>query len=1597
VKSGNILPITNRKQRIMKHAIIIITALVIAATLSGQNSMTITYSDGDLPTDRQTNWVGPSTCPGTMTAQIPEGHMITGIDLTYAITALNWGWMSDQRSKLISPTLDAGENNYFSGSGSGGGTVHYNRTGLSFANFATGEIVFELHAGRTFGSSWGCNTNDQKVDNNSWQMTIYHEPIPPCPKPYHLEIVALDNTSATISWTQMGTTDSWLIVYGNSGFDPETSGTQITGIDAIPHTIDGLSPFTDYDLYVKADCGTEGLSVWSELLGFQTNANPITGTFTINQNEPTAGTNFASFADLATIINSGGLAGPVVVEIVEGTGPYVEQVILGAFPNSSETNTLSINGNGETLEFTSTNAQQQATLKMDGTSHLQVNNLVIKALGTTTGMDFQYGFGVHLLNNANHIIFDNCHFVADKTASSVHEYIAFLASNSHTSVYEQGLAASNIIVQNSIIEGGYFGMRFNGPANAPFAENNQISNCVFVDFRNTGMHVSGHHDMIIDGNTFSRPTRAHFANITMIFFSGQMGGAQITNNIIGQFHYASSTSSAHGIHGSVFSAGSDKPMLIANNHVAGFNNMNANTYGISLTTSNNNGYVNVYHNTVLMHNPNYTGSGFVYCFYHSGDNAVLNIKNNIFSYTSNSTGWKSNMFFSRSSTTLSSNNNVLHQGASIETNRYVANWTNAHNYTSLSDWQYARGHDLASLDNDPLFSNPDLGNLVPVNGIISKIGTDLSSIVSHDITGQLRTNPPDPGAYEFEPSLCPLPSQLSVSNVGLDHATVSWAPNGNEEFWQISYGLAGFDPDEGTIVSGIDDIPYLLQGLDHSAAYQLYVQADCGEELTSAWAGPVSFTTLCGSVALPYVQNFDDLTRPNLPICWEKVVNSTSNNALISTTATFNQPHSPPNHVRIFNSWDPNAELLLISPAFDEDMEDKNLFFWAVSDHPMAQLEVGTVSDDDVFTPHHVIDIAMEYSYHHITLGAAAAGQNRIGFRHGVTATFQSIYLDDVTVAGAGYAGSLSGTVSNLDGQSVSDARVFNPAFETFTDANGNYEVNNLLPGNYDITIEKGGFAIQTITTSVQSGEQTTNNMAFTYGSKEFPLSFTPRSTIMMPTGSFFYNSTATNGTHLYMSTDDGRLHTYDMADTENPALVNSIAVDNIEALFFHDYLFAGNGSNILVYSLANPTVPVLVQTLGVGGNLKDMHFNGIYAYCLIHQSEHNSLLKVFDLSGQGGVVELANIAVGGGASSYMLYIPERELLYIHGLSRWESYTMSIADVSDPDNPTLTWSSVLPYTNSRMAAYPSHIILANNANNNGTMMAYGTHNPAAPELLKEQVLFENHFVNEISSLDGTLMVFVRNTAEITSLTTVVYDENDNLFYRGSTLREGLFMPVSRFNFHQLDGGRLTNPPTIYWSQSTGVSFLKSSSYSDRYRDYEIEKDEEDCIPGSLTIIIMPDEAAADGCSTSPAAGVTHHYPCTPVAEGLLATPAGDWSFKKWHGAPPGNPSQIIIDGHESVAAEFVKAELIVSDQMAKREYCVDFIAEHRQISASTSSFTALGDDWILSGFKIEPYGTGHDALDIDTVLVYAPGPIYTKFTGDNSSLQITCTPPIYIE
>jgi|GEM_PF-1088700 len=102
---------------------------------------------------------------------------------------------------------------------------------------------------------------------------------PTCPEITGLSEITVYTDSVNITWIAGGTETAWNIQWGTPGFTPG-SGTEI-GAASYPSTtymVTGLSPNTNYDVYVQANCGSDS-SAWYGPLNVYTGYCTPTNTY----------------------------------------------------------------------------------------------------------------------------------------------------------------------------------------------------------------------------------------------------------------------------------------------------------------------------------------------------------------------------------------------------------------------------------------------------------------------------------------------------------------------------------------------------------------------------------------------------------------------------------------------------------------------------------------------------------------------------------------------------------------------------------------------------------------------------------------------------------------------------------------------------------------------------------------------------------------------------------------------------------------------------------------------------------------------------------------------------------------------------------------------------------------------------------------------------------------------------------------------------------------------------------------------------------------------------------------------------------------------
>ena len=136
---------------------------------------------------------------------------------------------------------------------------------------------------------------------------------------------------------------------------------------------------------------------------------------------------------------------------------------------------------------------------------------------------------------------------------------------------------------------------------------------------------------------------------------------------------------------------------------------------------------------------------------------------------------------------------------------------------------------------------------------------------------------------------CQRPMYVAAKEVTHNSATVSWQPMGDESIWELAVMPHGVPVDENTAVTAYDSF-YTVTGLTPSTEYDVYVRANCGNEV-STWSGVESFTTRCVPIdTLPFVEDFDGYTATTavasgvIPDCWLRYTNYTSSYPYISSS-----------------------------------------------------------------------------------------------------------------------------------------------------------------------------------------------------------------------------------------------------------------------------------------------------------------------------------------------------------------------------------------------------------------------------------------------------------------------------------------------------------------------------------------------------------------------------------------------------------------------------------------------------------------------------------------------------------------------------------------
>ncbi len=579
----------------------------------------------------------------------------------------------------------------------------------------------------------------------------------------------------------------------------------------------------------------------------------ISGTVTVNSSAATGSGNYQTFNALASALNSGGINGPLLVNVLTGSnsGVYNEQVTINNVSGTSSTNTITINGNNNLLTF-SANSGSPWTLWLNGTKYINLSNLRM------AGTNNNYAFVCVSTNGASNNNFTSCTFSCNPNVTAYYT-CPFSLSDSPYYFSNPYTAQNNVTVKTCTMFSGYYGAFMPGYYNPPHSTNNKLLNCRVTDFYSYGVEFSYSNNMTIKGCTFDRDTRTSLG-YTYLFYGYDCNGANIENNLVRDMANANqSNSSDLYIFYGIGSYGDDQSNRnkVRNNIVrdikkGGYTMIFYNLYNTS---------TDIYHNTFSFGS---NTSNNLYGFYNC-QLGQCTVENNIFSFTNNSAGYKAVYYYPGSSPTGTYNNNDYYITGS---NSYIADMSSQ--CTTVSQWT-ALGGDATAYALDPQFANTLLGDYHPTNTSLNNLGVALMLPYDNINNGRSQTTP-DIGALEFLSNNCSgVPSTNSVvgqtticPGSNTDLMVGSWSSDVGIVYQWLSSTTSTAGP--WSVIAGENTVYYTTPNLNSTTYYGVAITCTNAIGATTAAVAVSMATTVVSQV--PYLEDFEGIVKPNqLPNC----------------------------------------------------------------------------------------------------------------------------------------------------------------------------------------------------------------------------------------------------------------------------------------------------------------------------------------------------------------------------------------------------------------------------------------------------------------------------------------------------------------------------------------------------------------------------------------------------------------------------------------------------------------------------------------------------------------------------------------------------------
>lgn len=446
-------------------------------------------------------------------------------------------------------------------------------------------------------------------------------------------------------------------------------------------------------------------------------ATGLSGTYTIDGSQPTAGTNYATFAEAVGAIDQLGLCGPVVFNVAPGT--FTGPIALDHFP-SDMSNTVDFVGAGvgQTTLTHDQSGSVNPTVSISRTSYVSFKHMTIENTGTAT-----YASAFHISDSSSHIMIDSCLLQLDESYTGT-SFGLFASSAPTTTVGNAQSQVDHLTLSNSEIRGGYYGVRLAGPTGTTeFSKHNRFINNTISEHWIYAYYLDDQDSLMIMNNVIndSRSTTSGYGVYGLDLMHHNFQGNLIKNVETYGFYISDAnfdvTPTARGI--------------IANNMVSAIGAGDA-LYALDLIDTD------IFHNTFTSQTDR--------TVYMSGFNG-LSIKNNIFANLGGDFTLETAASFGA---TDEVDNNLYYRADGGDIVDIGVNV-----YADLTAWRAGEPTlNSQSVEGDPIFTDVAAGDLHLVGGLAND-AADNATFVVVDIDGDVRPAAgalaKDIGADEYTP------------------------------------------------------------------------------------------------------------------------------------------------------------------------------------------------------------------------------------------------------------------------------------------------------------------------------------------------------------------------------------------------------------------------------------------------------------------------------------------------------------------------------------------------------------------------------------------------------------------------------------------------------------------------------------------------------------------------------------------------------------------------------------------------------------------------------------------------------------------------------